>query len=1807
MLKKKENQIMPHILHMQDLAKSGKLPRDVYGAALTFGTITANSPTGDSELMFDYIKDLNKKHNIEWGSDEFVKGMSKGGVLRTGLHEANKDPKTFPSSKQWQDPKFRDPHILKHPHPDGRQPGDKKKLGFVDTFADALSKHSTAFVDRFHELGQKHKGNGQTFMQEYLDESKGLIRDPSHPAFTEGRGGIKTKTGSLSLAMAGYSNIFANDIHMTSDLHGLDITHKGDKLLRGYMQELINEPNNYKAQTEYFKAYADNHPAVERAHQKWYGGEGDKSNAIFAAMWPHWAAISHHQREQKIGKPSQMKNAHNIHAPVFEEFNRILDFHGIPGLNLDKAEEDNSDIPLHVRAAFALKSMVDKVGEVPALGIYYTRIMPHLLDEAKVREGVEKYSLNRPLDKSEKNFHPATEAHGLSQLHPENETIPSPGPDGWKPRRLDMTRRDTKVMVPVSMIRDRSLLVDTPERNEDPESWGKLPEHMEELEGSIKESGIKDKLMVGLHPGGKIELLDGTHRAYIAEKLGIQFVPADVQYYAHAEKDGLLHEEKAMEKSMKNLAMAGAMAATSLIPSNISTEKPMPTKVPDPPAIQAQAKRVEAKQQSEVYDDIGTHKHDNFLNSISQIESSGGKNTNHETITSGQHTGHKAIGSYGLMPNTVKYVAGIASHDNVKALKDLTPEQITETLGKDKVLTHEVAREYVSRMDTRFDGNLSRMAFSWFNGHNSKATDQEVKDHWYTKKFHGYHNKLKKAEEVEKKSFLPHSDKDFERFMDRGDADIAFDKERPLTPERISRGLKHDTPYVARFAISHPDVTKENISEALNHDDIDIRLTAIRHPKATDDHLQRAINDSGQKELGMLVAKEALANPNLKKEHLDSIFHNPENDYDAASTEHIHKLYLGTDNRPNPEKVTKLMATALEHPNLTEDHIHAAEKYHHDVAVHSGLASYPLPTALDTARDLHLPDEMHDENITVSHGSEVYRGYRTAVEGKEGTIHKKDFKEHDINEQHVSKLLDAKGHLTQKALDDHIDSLPSTKFNISHDEHEAGVGPDEDARDEVTSELHDQYLLEHKEAAELDFEEYKDSVREDNEYDYKNEYLPEFTAEMKSSYADDWKELNDKHKKEGYDGEVSDDEWHEHLSENHSEEPQDLEDWISEERGEPDFDSYYEDVVDPPQDVSEWYGDNSDDVEERLGAQGDEGAPNPGVQTHSAEDQNVLQVNITNDHVQQMKDAGIYGTFNNVIKTSKHSGHPAESGTIGWVRSTEGSDGHHIDEIQSDFASDLETTLRRQIKAAKEAGTLDDAGAADALKKGKDKYPTEHLQQIRKILFGSGKAETMLHEAFHQYHREHNSEEIGKKIHMNSADIKSKLAGMSDDRQKPAWMQRIYEQTPKKLGYKESEYGELDTQDNDYHSGSRTWGSKLHRTELQKTEDLADFTHIMEQVQNKDGFVKEDSQIRAAIQQTWPLNIPLIFEAARFMGEADEAGFDQIKRSLYLYDEADEAALHCYGIPITEKNREHLHSVCSVLCGQPEKPILEKFEDLGMLEGIPKCGEDLVEAVNRGLANGKATAFSRPVAPNEKAMLIVDFETDLNFILKPDTHSITSGSSLSSPIKEMGFYKVARILGLDKYVMNVGLARDAKQEEILVMQMLPRNYTILEEKRRIDPNCDRPILEQYLRDGMIFKWAVLDYVAGNPDRHSFNMMVNVEGDVIFVDHSSSMVIDFDPSGEDTYIPYYLRAWGVKARMSDKDKMRHMPTLHPEVGEEVREWVMEKNPQWLYDSIAIISADAAQAASDRLKHIQKLMAECEDPIDTINRLWVGSNL
>ena len=99
-----------------------------------------------------------------------------------------------------------------------------------------------------------------------------------------------------------------------------------------------------------------------------------------------------------------------------------------------------------------------------------------------------------------------------------------------------------------------------------------------------------------------------------------------------------------------------------------------------------------------------------------------------------------------------------------------------------------------------------------------------------------------------------------------------------------------------------------------------------------------------------------------------------------------------------------------------------------------------------------------------------------------------------------------------------------------------------------------------------------------------------------------------------------------------------------------------------------------------------------GAQRHSDLPSKVFQLNLTNEHVKKLKEAGVYDKFRRMHDASFSSGHPVKHNTIGWVRYTgDRKNGYFIDEVQSDFGQ----SFAKQAAALAEEQGQDPAMAAD--------------------------------------------------------------------------------------------------------------------------------------------------------------------------------------------------------------------------------------------------------------------------------------------------------------------------------------------------------------------------------------------------------------------------------------------------------------------------------------------------------------------------------
>jgi len=138
-----------------------------------------------------------------------------------------------------------------------------------------------------------------------------------------------------------------------------------------------------------------------------------------------------------------------------------------------------------------------------------------------------------------------------------------------------------------------------------------------------------------------------------------------------------------------------------------------------------------------------------MLNAISSVESSNGKNTNHRPVNGAIHRGESAIGSYGLMPETIRETIHMNPDLKTKYGKGvgLRGDDMRRYVQDNPGLEQTIAQKHLARLEHHFGQNPQTLGFAWNQGISGAYKAQKAKknfsDNEYVKKISGAYNKGK--------------------------------------------------------------------------------------------------------------------------------------------------------------------------------------------------------------------------------------------------------------------------------------------------------------------------------------------------------------------------------------------------------------------------------------------------------------------------------------------------------------------------------------------------------------------------------------------------------------------------------------------------------------------------------------------------------------------------------------------------------------------------------------------------------------------------------------------------------------------------------------------------------------------------------------------------------------------------------------------------------------------------------------------------------------------------------------------------------
>lgn len=117
---------------------------------------------------------------------------------------------------------------------------------------------------------------------------------------------------------------------------------------------------------------------------------------------------------------------------------------------------------------------------------------------------------------------------------------------------------------------------------------------------------------------------------------------------------------------------------------------------------------------------------------IRYLESSDGKNMNHEQLRSGPNKGQTAGGAYGIVPNSLKDFArqsmkrNIPVDTDILAYMDDPHEEVTKRLNEDREFDEKSAEMALNLINSKTGGDEAKTAYAWRTGHNRSDADMEA-------------------------------------------------------------------------------------------------------------------------------------------------------------------------------------------------------------------------------------------------------------------------------------------------------------------------------------------------------------------------------------------------------------------------------------------------------------------------------------------------------------------------------------------------------------------------------------------------------------------------------------------------------------------------------------------------------------------------------------------------------------------------------------------------------------------------------------------------------------------------------------------------------------------------------------------------------------------------------------------------------------------------------------------------------------------------------------------------------------------------
>lgn len=285
------------------------------------------------------------------------------------------------------------------------------------------------------------------------------------------------------------------------------------------------------------------------------------------------------------------------------------------------------------------------------------------------------------------------------------------------------------------------------------------------------------------------------------------------------------------------------------------------------------------------------------------------------------------------------------------------------------------------------------------------------------------------------------------------------------------------------------------------------------------------------------------------------------------------------------------------------------------------------------------------------------------------------------------------------------------------------------------------------------------------------------------------------------------------------------------------------------------------------------------------------------------------------------------------------------------------------------------------------------------------------------------------------------------------------------------------------------------------------------------------------------------------------------------------------------------------------------------IKAVSPNSQDIVESLQWAYANNQVEGVKLGGKHSTGSLLAHDKDGN-PLLIKPGSGKNSPAAGVreepaSQSRREACFYALAQVLGLGSSVPRAEVV-SINGQEVAVIEMLGLDWQGIFRTRDQDPNKPRQILKSYLERGVVHRWALLDYVAGQTDRHANNILVGPQEDgwpVALIDAGSAFAgPDFAPGrDQNSFVPYYLRVFGPDKSWNSLDteeRAEVLPRLPLARDMDFRNWVLSIDPKDVEKTLLRYGINPG-ASVTRLEAVQEALQTDVQVLasEVVNSFWV----